>query len=80
MNDLWSFNVSTGYWTWIGGSFTGSQRGVYTGINAWPGGRYGAAMWITETGLIYLFGGSGYDTSSTGMSSSFYLFIYNYCL
>ncbi len=60
VNDLWSFDVSTGMWTWIGGSSTINQAIVYTGANAAPGAILGAAMWGTKTGQLYLFGGYGF--------------------
>ncbi len=72
MNDFWSFNVSSGFWTWIGGSFDTGQPSVYTGDNAWPVNRYGASMWVTKSGYIYLFGGA----ASTGTLSSAIFFIF----
>ncbi len=62
LNDLWSFNVSSGNWTWIGGTSV-NQGGVYFGDDAWPGGRSYAATWSIN-GVIYLFGGYGCDVAS----------------
>ncbi len=73
LNDLWAFNVSTGNWTWIAGSSTPSQPGIYTGATAGPGGRWGSTMWATATGYIYLFGGYGY-----GISAASGIFSYNH--
>ncbi len=64
MNDIWSFNVSSGYWTWLGGSSDINLNGVYTGANAWPGGRY-YSSWSTKPGFIYMFGGFGFGLTGT---------------
>ena len=44
LNDLWEFDVSTAQWTWMGGSSTGNQPGVYgpqgmASAGNGPGGR-----------------------------------------
>ncbi len=64
LSDLWSFNVTTGIWKWVGGPFMSGQLGVYTGAGAQPGGRQDAAMWALS-GFLYLFGGYGCDTTCT---------------
>ncbi len=51
--------MSSGNWTWVGGSSVVNQYGSYSGDNAWPGARYSAAMWATDSSSIYLFGGTG---------------------
>ena len=72
LNDLWEFNSSTSEWTWIGGSSTGDQSGTYgtegsAASGNVPGGRYGAGSWTGSNGYLWLFGGTGYD--STGNNS-----------
>ena len=68
LNDLWEYNPSTGYWTWVSGSSKRRQPGVYgtkgvaNGSNV-PGGRDSAATWVDSSGNFWLFGGSGYDAS-----------------
>jgi len=57
LNDFWSYQISTGYWTWIGGGFT--LNGQTTG-NAWPGARSLFAF-INYNDVFYLFGGRCYD-------------------
>jgi N-acetylneuraminic acid mutarotase len=64
LNDLWEFNPSTNEWTWMGGSRTGNQAGVYgtLGVPAAgniPGSRYLANCWTDSSGNLWLFGGSG---------------------
>jgi N-acetylneuraminic acid mutarotase len=55
-------------WTWMGGSSSTNQPGVYgilgtpAATNA-PGARYGAANWTDNDGNLWLFGGIGYDAS-----------------
>jgi len=60
LNDLWEY--SAGQWTWMSGSDTGNQFGVYgpQGMAApsiVPGGRENAVGWIDQSGKLWLFGG-----------------------
>ncbi|MBL7931253.1 MAG: hypothetical protein JNL60_05110, partial [Bacteroidia bacterium] len=70
LNDLWKYNISTNEWTWMNGSMLGDQNGTYgtlgTGaaINT-PGARSDASTWIDAAGNLWLFGGSGWDASTT---------------
>ena len=82
LNDLWKFNVTTSQWTWITGSNTLNQHGVYgtiyqaAAINT-PGGRMGSAAWFDAEGFLWLFGGQGYDkndTSYVGMLNDLWRF------
>ena len=50
-NDLWSFNLSTGYWT------------AMTPIGPVPYPRYWFGFTSTPDGLLYLFGGHGPDST-----------------
>jgi hypothetical protein len=75
LNDLWEFNPSTGLWAFMGGSDTiepgyGGRPGVYGSIGVAaptniPGGRQGAATWTDAAGNFWLFGGQGYDSTTT---------------
>jgi hypothetical protein len=78
LNDLWMFNPNLGIngeWTWMDGSSTvptqyGGNSGVYgtRGIAAStniPGGRASAVSWSDASGNLWLFGGSGYDSTGT---------------
>jgi hypothetical protein len=78
LNDLWVYVPAAvagqaGSWTWIKGSNTGSQNGIYgdqvipykTYENWTPGGRSNAAHWKDNRGQLWLFGGEGYDSTST---------------
>jgi len=68
INDLWRWNGSE--WTWVSGSSTISQAGVY-GIKGTadaanvPGAREAAVGWHEDNGDLWLFGGLGYDSAST---------------
>jgi N-acetylneuraminic acid mutarotase len=74
LNDLWNFNPSTGFWTWVSGSNTIPiqtglcQPGVYgalgvsNGSNV-PGGRLGAGSWTDTSSNLWLFGGYGCDST-----------------
>ena len=59
-------------WTWVGGSQTASQPGVYgtqgePSTQNIPGARTGSAFWTDRQGNFWLFGGVGFANSqSTG--------------
>jgi N-acetylneuraminic acid mutarotase/ribosomal protein S11 len=68
LNDLWQFNPSTNEWTWMSGSSTTDQSGVYGTLGTpaaanIPGGRADAAQWTDLSGHLWLFGGDGIDAS-----------------
>jgi hypothetical protein len=78
LNDLWVYVPNAvagqpGSWTWIKGSNTGSQNGVYGFLTRpyytyelfTPGGRSNATHWVDDRGQLWLFGGEGYDSTST---------------
>jgi N-acetylneuraminic acid mutarotase len=68
LNDLWEY--SAGSWTWVSGGNVVSQNGVYgtQGMSSptnVPGSRTGAVSWIDAGGNLWLFGGTGYDSTGT---------------
>lgn len=68
LNDLWRFSTSTGGWTWMRGSSGSDAGGVYgsQGVAAptnIPGARNLAVSWIDAEGMLWLFGGTGYDSN-----------------
>jgi N-acetylneuraminic acid mutarotase len=66
LNDLWKFSPTTSQWTWVSGSDTINQAGIYgtkgtaapTNV---PGARWMAVSWIDSNNTLWLFGGAGYD-------------------
>jgi hypothetical protein len=77
LNDLWVYTPSAtfgqlGTWTWVKGSTTGGQNGVYgdelrgykTFVNWTPGGRRAAMSWIDLNGELWVLGGEGYDSTN----------------
>jgi hypothetical protein len=75
LNDLWMFNVTTLEWTWMGGSSVADQfvdlAGVYGNLGQFaavnvPGGRSGGVTWNDSNGNLWLFGGSGNDSTGAG--------------
>ena len=67
-NDLWSYNPTTGLWTWMSGSNVTGTSGVYgtQGTAApgnTPGARYSPMSWADEAGNLWLFGGTVYGGS-----------------
>jgi len=70
LNDLWRYKMNEGLWTWISGSETVNQLGVYgeKGISKSdniPGARGGSVGWLvinSENKEFWIFGGDGFDT------------------
>jgi hypothetical protein len=79
LNDLWVYTPDTatpgqpGTWSWIKGASTGNSNGLYGDMlrpyktyYIWtPGGRSNATRWVGSNGQLWLFGGEGYDATST---------------
>jgi hypothetical protein len=70
-NDLWRYTISTGIWTWMTGSSSVLQAGVYgtRGVSDpsnIPGARLSQACWQDLRGNLWVFGGRGVD--ATGAS------------
>lgn len=68
LNDLWTF--SNNQWTWIGGSDSAYQPGIYgtqgaASASNWPRARGDALTWIDAEGTFWLFGGFGFDSTGT---------------
>ncbi len=77
LNDLWRFDGNN--WVWAAGSSTMNQPGIYgTQGEAHPanipGGRYFSISWTDANENFWLFGGSGYDGSSTGLLNDLWKF------
>ena len=70
LNDLWKFRMNDSTWTWISGSNTVNQPGVYieigyASVNNIPGARYSAVTWYDSSRKeVWLFGGSGFGNTS----------------
>ena len=65
-NDLWKYNIATGYWTWVQGDIYLGRKGLYgkKGIanpDNQPGSRSEAVSWRDTSGNCWMFGGSGAD-------------------
>jgi N-acetylneuraminic acid mutarotase len=64
LNDLWKFDPVTVEWTWVSGTDSSNQPGVYgtKGVadpSNCPGAREGAVSWFDSQGNLWLFGGVG---------------------
>ena len=72
LNDLWKYDLTTDRWTWVRGDNTVNQVGIY-GTQGLPaptnksGARNGSVSWADGTGNLWLFGGIGYDGTSSGV-------------
>jgi N-acetylneuraminic acid mutarotase len=64
LNDLWKFDPATQQWTWVDGSITHGQSGIYgtedvPAASNVPGGRYVTSAWVDANDNLWLFGGFG---------------------
>lgn len=80
LNDLWKFNTTTLEWTWmsgsstIGGQGTWGTKGTASTSNV-PSARGYLKTAADNTGQIWIFGGSGYDsTMNSGYLSDLWKF------
>jgi len=69
LNDLWKYNVTTNQWTWISGSNTFNQAGVYgtqgtPDANNIPSARQNGVTWVDNDGNLWLFGGQKSGTNT----------------
>jgi hypothetical protein len=64
-NDLWSYNLASGMWTWVSGSNTTNANGAYGTVHIEsaanvPGARRDATGgWVSKDGSLWMFGGLG---------------------
>jgi hypothetical protein len=70
LKDLWEFNPSTGNWTWMSGSNTVGQPGVYGALGVpaaanVPGAREWATGWTDSAGNLWLWGGLSVGPTGT---------------
>ncbi len=66
LNDLWSWDGTS--WTWVSGSDTPNQPGVYgtkgvAAVSNVPGARRSSASWCDSNGDLWLLGGSGFPSA-----------------
>ena len=74
LNDLWKFNGAG--WIWVSGSNSVNAAGNYTngiGGTGTPGARGNAVSWFDGTNL-WLFGGLGYNATSSGYLNDLWKF------
>jgi hypothetical protein len=72
LNDLWKFDPNTNLWSWIKGAPISKSFGIYgskgmTGPNNTPGARSGPGAWADSSGHLWIFGGSGNSSSTSGV-------------
>lgn len=78
INDLWVYDIDSGEWTWLTGSNTTNATAVYGTTGSFaatntPGAVSEAFGW-TAGGKLYLYGGGGYNDSSSGSLSDLWEF------
>ena len=82
LQDLWRYNIGTGEWTWMGGSTVINQNGTYGTLGTpapanVPGARNEDVSWTDTSGNLWLFGGSGFDSTEVVTSDLNDLWRYN---
>jgi N-acetylneuraminic acid mutarotase len=68
LNDLWKFTTTANQWTWVSGSSSTGQLGVYGTLDTpsasnVPGARTGAVGWTDKDDNLWLVGGNGEDSA-----------------
>lgn len=76
LSDMWKYNIASNTWTWMNGGNSAATAGhtadygtmgVASATNK-PGGRAWTVAWIDANGKLWMFGGLGYDaTTSQGL-------------
>ncbi|MEQ9021866.1 MAG: kelch repeat-containing protein, partial [Pseudomonadales bacterium] len=66
LNDLWKYSITDAQWTWLGGNDEANQGGTHGVLGeatsgSYPGARASALQWINSNGIVWIFGGQGYD-------------------
>ena len=77
VNDLWKFSTSgpsSGQWTWVTGANTADAIGVYgtqgtAAATNTPGARVGSFTWVDSSGNLWLFGGTGHDSTNNAVNT-----------
>jgi len=69
-NDLWRYEPSTGFWTWMSGSNSQNAVGVYgtrgtAAAGNVPGARQGSVSWVDKAGNLWLLGGYGLGAANS---------------
>lgn len=76
LNDMWLFNVTSGWWACLNDYNPSSQVGLYetkgeASANNQPGARHRNSMAVHPSGqFILMFGGIGFDTVNSSKSLS----------
>jgi N-acetylneuraminic acid mutarotase len=70
LNDLWKFDGTN--WTWFSGNDALNNKGIYGTKGSSdpaniPGARAYSISWKDNSGNLWLFGGSGKDSTATGL-------------
>jgi hypothetical protein len=79
LNDLWFFNVTSLLWKWVSGNDTGNKLGIYGTLNVYdsinvPGSRVEHVGGKLDENTIFIHGGGGYDSISSGTLNDLWFF------
>jgi hypothetical protein len=72
LNDLWKYNPATNKWTWVKGDNVVDQVAIYgtqgmADTSNKSGARTNSVSWTDGNGNLWLFGGNGFDGSTSGI-------------
>jgi hypothetical protein len=72
LNDFWKYSPFSNTWTWVKGDNAIDHLGVYgvqgqANVLNKTGARQGSVSWTDNTGNLWLFGGYGFDDSTSGV-------------
>ena len=73
--DLWSYDIPTGVWTWLGGSKERNQDASFgtlreASASNLPGSLEGGSTWRDTDGNLWLFGGNAYIGGTRGLTNT----------
>ena len=71
LNDLWRYDNDSNQWTWVNGDMNDNVTGIYgsMGTNSnlsKPGSRQQGVVWTDANGVLWIFGGQGYNETTLG--------------
>lgn len=81
LNDLWKYDPAINSWTWMKGSESRDQDGVYGSIGVAASGNTPGArnhripfVWSDKNGHLWLFGGYGFTHGTSGLLNDLWMY------
>ncbi len=64
-NDLWRYDPSNSTWSEVSNNRAINTAGQYSGTTLYPGARSASSTWTDLNGNLWLFGGTGFDSTGS---------------